>query len=183
MFEQLMIMHCAPTLAGIKAANLFSLTCAGVCERCQLKRWDRRLKPFGIRVQALYCENHRVLVYVYRPKRLQQTLKHEKVAAFLQPFGYESGWNQGEALQYLRQRMLHENGFPHEIGVFLDYPLEDVQGFIINAGKACKYSGLWKVYGDIHRAKQLFASYQSCTERYLALFQSGATITQLANAM
>ena len=54
-------------------------------------------------------------------------------------------------------RRLRENDeFPHEIGLFLGYPIEDVVGFIRYAGKGCKLSGLWKVYGDAEAASRLF---------------------------
>ena len=46
--------------------------------------------------------------------------------------------------------------FPHEIGLFLSYPPEDVLGFILN--KACNHKciGCWKVYGDEQAAKTSF---------------------------
>lgn len=46
--------------------------------------------------------------------------------------------------------------FPHEIGLFLGYPLEDVQGFIENRAEGYKCVGCWKVYGDEEYAKQEF---------------------------
>ena len=48
--------------------------------------------------------------------------------------------------------------FPHEIGVLLGYPAEDVKGFVVNEGKNYLYSGYWKVYGDLSEAKQLFTN-------------------------
>ena len=36
--------------------------------------------------------------------------------------------------------------FPHEIGLLLGYPPEDVSGFIENGGKNFLCSGYWKVY-------------------------------------
>lgn len=47
--------------------------------------------------------------------------------------------------------------FPHEIGLFLDYPLVDVIGFIRNTGKNCKCSGCWKAYGNAKEAEKTFA--------------------------
>ncbi len=38
--------------------------------------------------------------------------------------------------------------FPHEIGLFLGYPPEDVCGYIRNKGKCQKCTGHWQVYGD-----------------------------------
>ena len=45
--------------------------------------------------------------------------------------------------------------FPHEIGVFLGYPLEDVVGFIRHRGKCFTCCGCWKSYGCL--------LYTSCT--------------------
>lgn len=182
MFEQLLIAHCAPTLAGMKAASLFSFYCGGICARCQLKLWDCRLRRFGVRIQALQQVKGRVLVYVYRPKRLYGMFCQPEIAAFLQDYGYHADWNLEMILQHLRTRIEKANGFPHEIGVFLEYPLEDVRGFIVHRGQHCKYCGLWKVYGDLQRAKNLFRQYQTCTQQYLMLFQNGSTVTQLAKA-
>ena len=53
-------------------------------------------------------------------------------------------------------RIAMSKDFPHEIGLFLGYPIEDVVGFIRYAGKGCKLSGLWKVYGDAEAASRLF---------------------------
>ena len=72
--------------------------------------------------------------------------------------------------------------FPHEIGLFLDYPLVDVIGFIRNTGKNCKCSGCWKAYGDPSAAQRHFAQLNKCTAVYLRLFRSGTPIQRLAVA-
>ena len=59
-------------------------------------------------------------------------------------------------LRNLKRRIAKSKDFPHEIGLFLGYPIEDVVGFIRYAGKGCKLSGLWKVYGDAEAASRLF---------------------------
>ena len=46
-------------------------------------------------------------------------------------------------LDHLDKRM-EETDFPHEIGIFLGYPLSDVLGFINN--ETCCCMGAWKVY-------------------------------------
>ena len=38
--------------------------------------------------------------------------------------------------------------FPHEVGLFLSYPPEDVKGFIAHRANDFKCAGLWKVYGN-----------------------------------
>ena len=45
-------------------------------------------------------------------------------------------------------RMREQKEFPHEVGLFLGYPPEDVHGFIENRAQCAKCIGAWKVYGD-----------------------------------
>lgn len=45
----------------------------------------------------------------------------------------------------LIRRVRHEEDFPHEIGLFLGYPSEDVSGFIKHGAKNSKCVGTWKV--------------------------------------
>ena len=71
MSEELLIRHCAPTLAGLKTGNLFNA--AFESERalretaCQL---NRRFRRKGLQVVPLRYRNGRALLYVYRPEKL-----------------------------------------------------------------------------------------------------------------
>ena len=57
------------------------------------------------------------------------------------------------------RRLQRFEAFPHEIGLFLSYPPEDVRGFIEHKGHESKCDGCWKVYGDAERAKKTFRTY------------------------
>ena len=84
-----------------------------------------------------------------------------------------------EALETLRRRVLSEEGFPHEIGVFLGYPLPDVLGYIQNRGKNSKLTGFWQVYGDADEAARSFRRYRKCSELYRRLYDSARGLMQL----
>ena len=73
--------------------------------------------------------------------------------------------------------------FPHEVGLFLSYPPEDVKGFIDHRANCFKCAGLWKVYSDEEKARSLFEKYRKCTEIYCALWQSGSKLERLAVAV
>jgi hypothetical protein len=77
-------------------------------------------------------------------------------------------------------KLRDQEDFPHEIGLFLGYPPEDVRGFMEHRGCGCKCVGCWKVYGDVQRAAELFARYQQCTDIYLHAWQNGKSIEELA---
>ena len=82
----------------------------------------------------------------------------------------------------LIRRFREEGEFPHEVGLFLSYPPEYVQGFIEHRSRDFKCAGLWKVYGDEEKARRLFAQFRKCTEIYCALWRSGSDIGQLTVA-
>lgn len=190
-FETVMIEQCSPVLAGLKPANLFRhenrdraalyATVAG---------WDARLAPKGIRLLVLKeCpHSHWYLVYLYRPAKLGAALAQPGVGAFLRREGYalpSDPATPAGCAQLLRQlagRLSCDGDFPHEIGVFLGYPLGDVEGFIANRGRNFTCCGCWKSYGDPDAARRHFAQLNKCTAVYLRLFHSGTPVLKLAVA-
>ena len=96
------------------------------------------------------------------------------------------GFSRAIWLEYANRQTLkgdESKEFPHEVGLFLSYPPEDVKGFIDHRANGFKYAGLWKVYGDEEKARSLFAKYKKCTEIYCALWQSCSKLEQLAVAV
>lgn len=184
-FECLLAELCAPTLADVKPAGLFRYEpLPGEQIETRIQLWDTLLRIRGVSVRLLKeCPvTGAVLVYVYRPVRLEALLQNEENCLFLKGEGYESPEDPELALEQLSQRLCCQEEFPHEIGVFLGYPLEDVEGFIRNQGKNYLCSGYWKVYGDPHRAKACFACYRRCEEHYRRMYQNGVSILRLTVA-
>ena len=83
---------------------------------------------------------------VDRPALLRESLRQPERRAFLQACGYPVSMGTGRLLDELSRRMrsAKAGGFPHEIGLFLGYPLEDVTGFIAAGGAEYRCSGCWK---------------------------------------
>ena len=48
---------------------------------------------------------------------------------------------------------------PHELGVFLGFPIEDVKDFMNCSNKKCLGCGYWLVYNDIDKARSIFEKY------------------------
>lgn len=177
--EQYLIRHCAPTLASLKTANLFSCSFREQPDFSYcISYWNARMKDKGIKVVLLQKKEHWALFYVYRVSQLQRDLQKPGVACFLESYGYQS-LEVDEALNHLQQRILENDGFPHEIGIFLDYPLADVIGFIENQGCNCKCSGCWKVYQNEKDALATFDRYKKCTRIYTDLWMKGRSISKL----
>ena len=184
MSEEIIVQYGSPTLAGIKTGNL--CTCPfkdrGQTMR-ELRRLNRELVPKGLRVLPLRYSDKRVLVYLYRPDRLEKDLSAAEAADLLEQAGYKFG-NANQCVVELIHRLNNLDGeFPHEIGLFLSYPPEDVRGFIEHREAGCKLIGTWRVYGDEERAREIFDKYRRCTESYCRQWSTGVPLVRLAVAV
>ena len=177
MSEEIVVRNCAPTLAGLKTGNLFAAEYHSPQEvRDQVRRLNRVLVPRGLRAMPLHYGRRRALIYLYRPGRLRQDLRKAQAEAILRSRGYDPEKPE-QCIRRLRLRLGAEGEFPHEIGLFLGYPPEDVAGFIGHG--TCKCVGCWKVYGDEESAKKTFRQYKACTEVYCNRMRMGATLREL----
>lgn len=177
-----MVRHGSPTLAGMKTGSLFTCPFAGEqamqdCVRC----WNHTLAAKGLRVLPLRWRGQRALIYLYRTARLAKDLQCPEARALLAPRGYCCD-DPTRCVGRLMQRLREAEEFPHEIGLFLSYPPEDVRGFIQSPVCGFKCVGCWKVYGDAAAARRTFGQYRRCTERFCARFARGTTLDRLAVA-
>lgn len=172
MFDKKLVEHCSAVLAGLKTANLFSYSvCPGDDLRQIIASRNLCLNPKGITLFILKETNQNALIYVCRVGRLSADLKRECVKSFLKKYGYTE-FDAPGAIYKLKERLNESESFPHEIGLFLGYPFEDVKGFIENSGKNCKYCGYWKVYEHETEKQKLFQKFNKCREVYTRLFHS-----------
>lgn len=173
------IRHAAPTLAGIKTGNLFPCPFSSAQDMVrELRKINQVLVPRGLRLLPLRREKDRALLYLFRPSALSRDLAGEQTRRLLRQAGYES-LEQPACLRELTRRLRGREGFPHEIGLFLGYPPEDVAGFMLHRGRDCKCVGCWKVYGDADAARRQFAAYRSCTANYCRRRAGGASLERL----
>ncbi|MCQ2513945.1 MAG: DUF3793 family protein [Ruminococcus sp.] len=182
MSEDLIIKHCSPTLAGLKTGNLFS---TAYVSRSDTEDYINKLNAIfsskGVRVIPLKFGNGRALIYVYRPAMLARDLSNEYVCCLLKTQGY-CCFDAVSCLKKLSQRIKCCKEFPHEIGLFLGYPPEDVCGFMLYKGNYCKCSGYWKVYGNEETAVKLFQKFKKCSDIYYAKWLQGTPIQKLTVA-
>lgn len=151
----------APTITGVKAATLINF-----------KRHDEDLRSVWrehaddwlapLNVQSLLLNEHtqhkNALVMIYRRELLSRALGCDEACCLLAEFGYPLH-DVDACLECLQGKFC--SGFPHEIGLFLDYPAEDVRGFIENRqAKKLSCPCCWKVYGDVRKAAEKFQQYK-----------------------
>ena len=160
-FNRKLAFHTAPTLMGIKCASLIALSCSEFDIDIHLRIFNRRAAERGLKIRIMHLCETRCVLLVYNEKKLYARLREAETAAMLNAEGYDVNGGLEAMLTRLSERMC-ECEFPHEIGLFLDYPAEDVKGFIANNGCNYKLCGCWKVYGSEEHAKRTFANYEKC---------------------
>ena len=177
--DQLIIEHCSPTLAGLKTGSLFSVK---ACKTSNLNEEIRQLNKVllkkGLRAVLVQKAGDFALVYIYRPDYLERDLRHPDAVRILEEKGYESG-DSSRCLVQLVRHLLEDKSFPHEIGLFLGYPPEDVLGFMRDPSKGVKCTGCWKAYGNEEEARKTFARFRKCTEIYKREINEGKTLDDL----
>ena len=177
-FGKILAFHTAPTLLGIKCASLISLSDDEKEIKRQSEIFNSKAAVKGLRSRILCSCGSRRLMLIYNEKQLEKRINEEKAQKLLAECGYPLNGTLDDHLARLTRRIQLGGDFPHEIGVFLGYPLEDVEGFIINKGENFKLCGCWKVYGCEETAKRTFANYEKCRKFLCNKLNEGADIYQ-----
>lgn len=121
-----------------------------------------------------------MLLFVYNRKLLASVLEKSGIKSYLADKKYPVQEGFDAVLHELVFRLTQKAPFPHEIGLFLGYPLEDVDGFIRHEGAFAKYSGYWKVYGDTANALKTMKLYKTCRDYCTRLVAGGMSIPSAA---
>lgn len=174
--ELQLVLQCAPVIAGIKISNLLIIKTETLFPALDI------LKSSHFCYFLLRKDIDKTAILLYNPEKLQEYLKQGKVAALLRQLGYED-CSLGQVLSVFRMRYLnymeHPQEFPHEMGILLGYPVEDVTGFMKNQGRDFLYTGYWKVYENLAEKIQLFRSYELVKEQQVQMIAEGVEMSEI----
>lgn len=166
-------------MVGIKASCLVAFKYKDHEDlSAEISEIQAKLKEVGIEIAVIFDNGERMLVMVYREKMLARVLMQAEARLFLAQYGYRYGANINDMLCHLGGRFHNADEFPHEVGVFLGYPLADIKGFINNPA-GYKYCGMWKVYNNVEECKRLFNTYKKCANRIRCRIESGDDLTMI----
>lgn len=179
MVEERIVEQCAPTLAGIKCGSLFRTRSDIDAIASEVGNLNRRLNPLGVMVTTFRPSGCGTLVYVYRKDLLSRIHESDtRSPELLADLGYDLTDTES-LVRCLGRRIEERRCVPHEIGLFLGYPYDDVLGFMLNEGRCPKCMGCWKVYGSVKMANRLFSSFRRCRAEYSRKYHSGFSLTEL----
>ena len=177
--EKYFLFSAAPVLTGVKTAVLISF------KNCCMEVWKEQMNQLenitGLVTKELYrsCETFSVLIY--NKELLETRVNSPIVKEILKRHDYPAD-DLKNMLEHLSMRFTSCR-FPHEIGVFLGYPPEDVCSFIEKSGKdylCCRY---WKVYHDEERALEIFRFIDSAKAKAVELLKQHIPLHRVAKML
>lgn len=174
--ETQLALQCAPLITGLKVSNLL------IISKGNEEVVKRILNRTGISYYRLIQTRTKTTFLLFRRNELEEFLSDENVRNVLMKAGYKSL----QIDKILRTFSLRyeayiqgDKSFPHEMGLLLGYPVEDVVGFVENNGKNFLYSGYWKVYENQKAKVKLFDKFKVAEETLIHLLSNGLSMSDL----
>lgn len=120
-------------------------------------------------------------VLFYNEDQLELLIKLDENLSLLQRYGYYREMSVNGCLKHLGER--YEELCPHEMGIFLGYPVEDVEEFIEHPHKKALMFGYWKVYYNLEKAMNTFNIYDEMKNKVMELIGSGVEPYKVINSI
>lgn len=178
--EALFFCAVAPILRCAKPASLMTLIPGS--EQAWCTRRNALCRATGLRFIELHGSHGCTVLLVYDEDALCRVLRHPQAKDLLDRYGYAPEGSLAVRFARLQERFATED-FPHEIGVFLGYPLDDVSSFIAHRGQDCLCSRYWKVYHNPERAQEIFARIDAARAYAQALLGQSLPVHITANRL
>lgn len=174
--EVQLLLQCAPMIVGLKASNLLIIASENEADA------RRILNGTKISCARLARMDKKTTMLIYHEQWVKEYLASREVSDLLRVLGYE-GKGFYEVLHSVRKKyrsyMKKEGEFPHELGLLLGYPAEDVKGYMDNKGRNYLCTGYWQVYADPAAKLNLFQKFELARERLIRAIFDGKEIQEL----
>ncbi|MBV7275264.1 DUF3793 family protein [Clostridiaceae bacterium UIB06] len=152
--------HIAPTLISGKPACIITLN---DYERNLNLLWKRYRKDFidicELSIYEMREQFGSKTLFIYDEKIISEIIHQEENIRFLEKLGYNRSLSIEKMLEILGEK--YKYFCPHEMGIFLGFPVKDVICFMEYPYRKCLLSGYWKVYNDIDFAMKKFVEYDT----------------------
>ncbi len=137
-----------PVILGSKPSEILNISSKDSEKDIKIKEIESFFNScVRVSYEIIYKDNGSIRILFVNKEALSKALENKKCINFLKFIGYPKEYQIDEYMNVLLER-LKKDEFPHEIGIFLGYPLKDVVGFM-GYGKYKFYkTKYWKIYGD-----------------------------------
>lgn len=137
-----------PVILGSKPCEILNISSNDHLKEEKINNIDNFFKDcFRISYKFIEIENGSVRIVFFNKKALKNVFSNKKCVNFLKFLGYPNYSCVDEYVDILTKK-LNSNDFPHEIGIFLGYPLKDVLGFMGYGKYEFFETRSWRIYGN-----------------------------------
>lgn len=150
--------HIAPTLMSGKPACIITLNAYDRNLNLLWKKYKKDFKDIcDLNIYEIKEGFDSKTLFIYNKDIIAEIIHQEENIKFLEKLGYSRNLSVDEMLELLKEK--YKYFCPHEMGIFLGFPVRDVICFMEYPYKKCLLSGYWKVYNDIDFAMKKFNEY------------------------
>ncbi|MGL5648159.1 MAG: DUF3793 family protein [Clostridium sp.] len=158
--EKYLLFTLAPVISGDKPSSTITLK----VEKEEYSIWldikEEFLEASNLKEVSLRENEKAIIILIYNEENLLNCLNENRSKKFMENLGYNLNLRLENNLIRLIERY-EEYHCPHELGIFLGIPLDDVQDFMECTNKKCLLCGYWKVFNDYEKSKSVFDRYDN----------------------
>ena len=176
-FDQIIVQSSSPTFCNIKPGNLFFVKNDDF-DSSKFEAWKESFFKKGLMAFANQISEGSTAILVLNVCWVRKILADIFVQSYLSEKGYHTS-SVFDFVEELFTRMIENEGFPHEVGVIIGYPVHDVIEFENHQGNDCKYCGCWKSYSDIENARECHCKFTECSRLCKKWYGEGYSINQI----
>ncbi|WP_317310589.1 DUF3793 family protein [Clostridium thermobutyricum] len=156
--EKYLLFTLSPVIGGLKPSSTITLS----YDKKEYSIWSNYKKEFleilKLKEIVLRKGTKAEIILIYNEENLLNCINKKDNRKFLNKLGYDLTLTLEENLDILVYRY-EKYHCPHELGVFLGIPIEDVIDFMECSDKKCLMCGYWKVFNNYNNAKDIFNKY------------------------
>lgn len=145
-----------PIILGSKPSEIINISAMDTEKDMKTKEIEEFFKNCSrISYKIIYKDNGSVRILFINKEALTKAFENKKCINFLKFIGYPKEYKIDTYINVLIDKLQY-NEFPHEIGIFLGYPLKDVVGFMGYGNYKFYKTKYWKIYGDPEVSDKLY---------------------------
>ncbi|OOM13850.1 DUF3793 family protein [Clostridium saccharobutylicum] len=162
--ENFLVYNTSLVIAGVKPAVTITIK---KNNKKIYDNWNQFGKDFidNIKLKSIELResDDSIILMIYDEEILKKEVLSKDNMKFLINLGYSSEAKIEGYINTLKSRY-EKYHCPHELGLFLGIPFEDVKDFMECTTKKCLLCGYWKVYNNSGQAKIIFNQYNKVKE-------------------
>ena len=172
-----LVVQVSTVLVQVKPSVLICLPVSKrPCGVSFLEEWEKNkqeiIQDIGLSFLEMKTTSMGKQVLFYAQEKLQVELAKENRACFLEELGYSRKLSLKGYLNVLMERF-NSGKFPHEIGIFLGYPVKDVKGFMCKEAFPLDRRTRWRIFGDLSISLNLMRLYEKVETIFKEMLNNG----------